>query len=56
VRELADKETAPYAADVDKAAEFPQQAYDALRRKRLSRPHIPEIYGGTAPTRSPPAS
>jgi alkylation response protein AidB-like acyl-CoA dehydrogenase len=47
VRELADKEIAPYAAEVDETATFPQQAYDALRRSGFHAPHIPETYGGT---------
>jgi alkylation response protein AidB-like acyl-CoA dehydrogenase len=46
MRELVDKKVAPYAAEVDEAAEFPRQAYDALRASEFHAPHIPAAYGG----------
>ncbi|HEV2784676.1 MAG TPA: acyl-CoA dehydrogenase family protein [Actinophytocola sp.] len=46
VRALADKEIAPYAADVDERARFPIEARNALSRAGFSAPHIPEEYDG----------
>ena len=46
VRELCSTRVAPHAADVDAAARFPQEAYDALRASDFHAPHIPEAYGG----------
>jgi alkylation response protein AidB-like acyl-CoA dehydrogenase len=46
VRELADAKIAPFAADVDAAARFPQEALDALTGAGLQAVHIPESYGG----------
>jgi alkylation response protein AidB-like acyl-CoA dehydrogenase len=46
VRALADDKILPYAAEVDQAAEFPQQAHDALVKADLHAIHIPEAYGG----------
>jgi alkylation response protein AidB-like acyl-CoA dehydrogenase len=46
VRELAEERIAPYAAEADERAEFPQRAYDALRSAELHAPHIPDEYGG----------
>ena len=46
VRELADEKIAPNAAKVDLAAEFPQEAHDALVKADLQALHIPEKYGG----------
>jgi alkylation response protein AidB-like acyl-CoA dehydrogenase len=46
VRELADEKIAPNAAKVDLAAEFPQEAHDALVKADLQALHIPEEYGG----------
>ena len=46
VRELCTDKVAPHAADVDAAARFPQEAYDALRAADFHAPHIPEEYGG----------
>jgi alkylation response protein AidB-like acyl-CoA dehydrogenase len=46
VRELADAKIAPFAADVDAAARFPQEALDALTGVGLQAVHIPESYGG----------
>jgi alkylation response protein AidB-like acyl-CoA dehydrogenase len=46
VRELAGDKIAPYAADVDEQARFPQEALDALVKADLQAVHIPEAYGG----------
>jgi alkylation response protein AidB-like acyl-CoA dehydrogenase len=46
VRALADEKIAPHAAKVDQAAEFPQEAHDALVKADLQAVHIPEEYGG----------
>jgi alkylation response protein AidB-like acyl-CoA dehydrogenase len=46
VRALADEKIAPHAAKVDQAAEFPQEAHDALVKADLHAVHIPEAYGG----------
>jgi alkylation response protein AidB-like acyl-CoA dehydrogenase len=46
VRQLADDKIAPYAAEVDQQARFPQEAQDALVKADLHAVHIPEAYGG----------
>jgi alkylation response protein AidB-like acyl-CoA dehydrogenase len=46
VRGLAEAKIAPHAARVDEEAEFPQEAYDALRAADFHAPHVPEAYGG----------
>jgi alkylation response protein AidB-like acyl-CoA dehydrogenase len=46
VRQLAEDKIAPYAAEVDEQARFPQEAQDALVRADLQAVHIPEEYGG----------
>ncbi|MBK8867898.1 MAG: acyl-CoA dehydrogenase family protein [Dermatophilaceae bacterium] len=46
VRDLAAAEIAPYAADVDEQARYPQEAHDALVASDFFAPHIPEEYGG----------
>ncbi|HEV2240096.1 MAG TPA: acyl-CoA dehydrogenase family protein, partial [Streptosporangiaceae bacterium] len=46
VRALADEKIAPYAAKVDQAAAFPQEAHDALVKAGMTAVHIPEAYGG----------
>ena len=46
VREVATALIAPHAAEVDRAAEFPKAAYDALVAADLHAPHIPERYDG----------
>src|SRR5258708_30017835 len=46
VRALADEKIAPYAAKVDQAAEFPQEAHDALVKAAVRAVHIPQGYGG----------
>jgi alkylation response protein AidB-like acyl-CoA dehydrogenase len=46
VRQLADDKIAPYAAEVDEQARYPQEAHDALVKADLQAVHIPEAYGG----------
>ena len=46
VRQLAEDKIAPYAAEVDEQARFPQEALDALVKADLQAVHIPEEYGG----------
>lgn len=46
VRALAEAKIAPYAAEVDEQARFPQEAADALRAADFHAPHVPEEYGG----------
>jgi acyl-CoA dehydrogenase len=46
VRELADEQIAPHAAEVDEKAEFPHAAYRALVKSDFHAPHVPEEYGG----------
>src|SRR5712692_10411693 len=47
VRQLAEDKIAPYAAEVDQHARFPQEAQDALVKADLHAVHIPEAYGGS---------
>src|SRR3954466_4012235 len=46
VRALCDAKVAPYAADVDENARYPQEAHDALLASDFHAPHVPEEYGG----------
>jgi alkylation response protein AidB-like acyl-CoA dehydrogenase len=46
VRQLAEDKIAPYAAEVDQQARFPQEARDALVKADLHAVHIPEAYAG----------
>jgi alkylation response protein AidB-like acyl-CoA dehydrogenase len=46
VRDLCAAKVAPYAADVDEHARYPQEAADALRAADFHAPHVPEEYGG----------
>ncbi|WP_185995675.1 acyl-CoA dehydrogenase family protein [Nocardioides campestrisoli] len=46
VRALCDAKIAPYAAEVDEQARFPQEAADALLAADFHAPHVPEQYGG----------
>ncbi|WP_141012720.1 acyl-CoA dehydrogenase family protein [Nocardioides sambongensis] len=46
VRALCDDKVAPYAADVDEEARYPQEAHDALVAADFHAPHVPEQYGG----------
>src|SRR6478752_5330011 len=44
--DLSDAKVAPYAADVDEQARYPQEAADALLAADFHAPHVPEEYGG----------
>ncbi|MDX6745097.1 acyl-CoA dehydrogenase [Actinocorallia sp. A-T 12471] len=46
VRELAEAKIAPFAAEVDEQARFPQEALDALVENDLQAVHVPVAYGG----------
>ncbi len=46
VRAVAENKIAPYAAEADRTASFPQAAYDALVASDFHAPHVPEEYGG----------
>ncbi|MGM1063188.1 acyl-CoA dehydrogenase [Saccharothrix sp. Mg75] len=46
VRSLADKEIAPYAADVDEQERFPVEALNALVKSGFAAVHVPEAYDG----------
>src|ERR1700754_3144405 len=46
IRALAEKEIAPYAADVDENSRFPQEALDALVASGFNAVHVPEEYEG----------
>ncbi|MGI8313122.1 acyl-CoA dehydrogenase [Saccharopolyspora hattusasensis] len=46
VRALADKEIAPYAAEVDEQERFPREARDALEKSGFAAVHVPEAYDG----------
>jgi alkylation response protein AidB-like acyl-CoA dehydrogenase len=46
VRSLAEKEIAPYAAEVDEDERYPAEARDALVRSGFNAVHIPEAYEG----------
>ncbi|TFV58649.1 acyl-CoA dehydrogenase [Mycobacterium sp. PS03-16] len=46
IRALAEKEIAPYAADVDEQSRFPQEALDALNASGFNAVHVPEEFGG----------
>ena len=46
VRQLVIDKVAPYAAEVDETASFPQAAYDALRAADLHAVHVPAEFGG----------
>jgi alkylation response protein AidB-like acyl-CoA dehydrogenase len=46
VRSLAEAKIAPYAADVDENARFPEEAAKALQAADFHAPHVPEEYGG----------
>ncbi|WP_329132563.1 acyl-CoA dehydrogenase family protein [Streptomyces sp. NBC_01476] len=47
VRSLAEAKIAPYAAEVDEQARFPQEARDALETSDLHAIHVPEAYDGS---------
>jgi butyryl-CoA dehydrogenase/acyl-CoA dehydrogenase len=46
VRAVAANKIAPHAAEVDAAARFPTEAYDALVASGFHAAHVPEEYGG----------
>ncbi len=46
IRDLSEKEIAPYAADVDENARFPEEALKALNASGFNAVHVPEEYGG----------
>jgi alkylation response protein AidB-like acyl-CoA dehydrogenase len=46
VRDLAEKEIAPYAADVDEHERYPVEARAALTKAGFAAPHIPEEFEG----------
>ncbi|HME14840.1 MAG TPA: acyl-CoA dehydrogenase [Mycobacterium sp.] len=46
IRALAEKEIAPYAADVDEKPRYPDEAFSALNASGFNAVHIPEEYGG----------
>ncbi|MBE9376330.1 acyl-CoA dehydrogenase [Saccharopolyspora sp. HNM0983] len=46
VRALAEKEIAPYAAEVDEQERYPREALDALVKSGFAAVHVPEAYGG----------
>nr|WP_304364651.1 acyl-CoA dehydrogenase [Streptomyces marincola] len=46
VRALAEAKIAPFAAEVDEQARFPQEALDALVSNDLHAVHVPEEFGG----------
>jgi alkylation response protein AidB-like acyl-CoA dehydrogenase len=46
LRDLCEKEIAPYAADVDEKPRFPEEALKALNESGFSAVHISEEYGG----------
>ena len=46
IRALAEKEIAPYAADVDEQPRFPEEALQALNASGFNAVHVPEEYGG----------
>src|SRR5690625_7629843 len=46
VRAVVDKEIAPFAAEVDAEARYPQEAHDALVSTDFFAAHVPEEYEG----------
>jgi alkylation response protein AidB-like acyl-CoA dehydrogenase len=46
LRDLSEKEIAPYAADVDERARFPEEALKVLSEAGFAAVHVPEQYGG----------
>lgn len=46
VRALVESKIAPFAAEVDHDARYPQEAHDALHAADMAAIHIPEEYGG----------
>src|SRR6201991_752031 len=46
VRAVCDAKVAPFAADVDENARYPEEAAAALLASDFHAPHVPEEYGG----------
>jgi alkylation response protein AidB-like acyl-CoA dehydrogenase len=46
LRDICEMEIAPYAADVDEHARFPEEALKVLNDTGFSAVHVPESYGG----------
>ena len=46
LRDLCEKEIAPYAADVDENSRFPEEAFKVLNDTGFSAVHVPEEYTG----------
>src|SRR5215468_3113197 len=46
VRDLCAAKVAPYAAEVDEQARYPEEAAKALQQADFHAPHVPEEYGG----------
>ncbi len=46
VRDLVEAKVAPFAADVDEQARYPEEAAAALQQADFHAPHVPEEYGG----------
>src|SRR3954453_16241943 len=46
VRAVCDAKVAPFAADVDEHARYPEEAAAALQAADFHAPHVPEEYGG----------
>ncbi|HYO36342.1 MAG TPA: acyl-CoA dehydrogenase family protein, partial [Geodermatophilus sp.] len=46
VRDIAEREIAPYAAEVDAESRYPVEAHKALTAAGFHATHIPEAYGG----------
>ncbi|KAA5834357.1 acyl-CoA dehydrogenase [Saccharopolyspora hirsuta] len=46
VRDLAEKEIAPHAAEVDEQERFPREAREALVKSGFAAVHVPEAYDG----------
>src|SRR5215468_1768359 len=46
VRDLCAAKVAPYAAEVDEQARYPEEAAEALQAADFHAPHVPEEYGG----------
>jgi alkylation response protein AidB-like acyl-CoA dehydrogenase len=46
IRALAEKEIAPYAAEVDEKPRYPEEALLALNSSGFNAVHVPDLYGG----------
>ena len=46
IRQICEDKIAPFAAEVDEQARYPQEAHDALLASDFYAPHVPEQYGG----------